>query len=174
MAETTVLKLTYRQANAAIKVPSRFGRTKFGNAFARFWTGIVNGAMTASCTASPGAVAAAQTLTLSGVPAAAGTVTVGAVTLTAVASGATGAQFNLGASAALTAVAIAAAYNAQAAAAYSVTAEAVGSTVVFTAFYPGKIGNMIACAEALTNATIGGAFLAGGADANFETYSYGA
>lgn len=172
--QTTVMQLVYKRPNASIFVPAILANSKFANMFVRFFTGIANGSNPGIVSCSPGAVAASVALTLTGQPSAADTLTVGQVTLTAVASGATGPQFNIGSTAAITAANIAAAYNAQAGAANAVVASVNGLVVKFTAFYAGNMGNSIAASEALTNATLSGAFLAGGTDGSIQTYHYGA
>ena len=97
------------------------------------------------------------------------TVTVDGTVYTAVASGATGQQFNLGGTAALTATALAAIINPSA----NVAAAAVGAVVNLTAKSLGPGGNARTLAtNAPTRASLSGATLSGGA--NSHTWFSGA
>lgn len=102
-----------------------------------------------------GAVQAAATLTLTGLPVADETFVLNGVTFTAKASGATGNEFNIGANATLTAAAIAAAINASVTAkvASYVVASSLAGVVTVTAVSPGLSANLFTLAETLTNAT---------------------
>lgn len=83
------------------------------------------------------------------------TAVIGGFTLTAVASGATANQFNVGASDTLTMAALAAKINGHATISQYVTASADGTTVTLTAVLPGAMGNGIALA-ATGGLSIGG------------------
>jgi len=83
------------------------------------------------------------------------TVIIGGFTLTAVASGATANQFNVGASDTLTMANLAAKINGHATISEYVTASADGTTVTLTATLPGAIGNGIGLA-ATGGLSIGG------------------
>lgn len=107
------------------------------------------------------AVAATGTLTVVTNPAANETISVAGTTFTFVASGATGNQINIGASASATATAIATAVNALA----SVNVAAVGAVVTVTAATAGTAGNAIALVGNGAKITRSGATLAGGAAA---------
>lgn len=93
------------------------------------------------------AVAAKGAVTLSSF-AAADTVTVNGVVFTGIASGATGNQFNIGASDTLTAVNLAAVFNASASAKTKNVAAATSAAAVvtFTSLVPGEIGNLMTLA----------------------------
>lgn len=121
------------------------------------------------------AVAASGTLTVAaGGSTAAQTCSIAGVTFTAVASGATGNQFNVSATAATQATNMASAINASASLAGIVTASAVSGVVTITAAQKGKLGNGIAIsAGTLSNVTASGALLTGGAaDSSAITISF--
>jgi len=125
------------------------------------------------------AVRAAGTITFSGNLSANDTILINGVTFTAVASGATGNQFNIGASAALTIVAAAAAINASATALVSsqVSAAATSATVLtITSLFYGVAGNQCTIAEGVDAGnvmTVSGARLtAGAADATAQTLAF--
>jgi hypothetical protein len=122
-----------------------------------------------------GAVPATCTFTFTGLPTAAQTCTINGVTFTAVASGATNAQFNIGADATATAANMAAAINACSTAKIVnvVTATAAAGVVTITAVAPGLGGNaMIAPTNALTNASTSGAW-ANGAEGTITVLAAG-
>jgi len=117
-------------------------------------------------------------VTFSGVGQANDTIIINGVTFTAVASGATGNQWNVGASATLSAAALAAAINASATALISgyVTAEAVSGVVTITAAKAGRNGNCMTLAEGvdgLTHMAVSGARLTGGTDGTEITHYFG-
>lgn len=124
------------------------------------------------------AVAASGTITFSGVGQANDTVLINGVTFTAVASGATGDQWNVGASATASAAALAAAINASATALVSdnVSASADSGVVTITASKKGTLGNCVTIAEGvdgLTHMAVSGARLTGGSDATANSFSFG-
>lgn len=121
------------------------------------------------------AVAASGTLTVAtGGSAADETCSIAGVTFTGKASGATGNQFNVSATAATQATNMAAAINASASLTGIVTASASSGVVTITAAQKGKVGNGIAIsAGTLANVTASGALLASGAaDATAKTLSF--
>jgi len=120
-----------------------------------------------------GAVKAEGTLTLDTVVAT-NTASINGVQFTAIASGATGNQFNVGASDAATAVNLAAAINGSASALVNqhVVAEADGDVVTVTAKRAGASGNAITLTGS-TNITASGARLEDGSDGQALTYEYG-
>lgn len=131
-----------------------------------------SGIFTASAAANGGDPAEA-TLTLSVGDIYGGqTFTVNSVVFTAKASGATGNQFDIATGdRAATAVNIAAAWNASTTpGATTITALAVGETVVFTCDLNGSFGNAIGTTETLTNAAFGGATMSGGTDSIAVTF----
>lgn len=99
--------------------------------------------------------AATATLTFTGAPTAAQTFVLLGTTFTAVASGATGNQFNIGATITETATNVVTAVNASATALVTrnVVASSVAGVVTFTAIVPGTVGNFLTLTEGLTNAT---------------------
>lgn len=121
------------------------------------------------------ATAATGTLTVAtGGSAADETCSIAGVTFTAKASGATGNQFNVSATAATQATNMATAINASASLTGIVTASASNGVVTITAAKKGLIGNGIAISEGtLANVTKSGALLTGGAaDATAKTLSF--
>lgn len=124
------------------------------------------------------ATPASGTIVFSGAGAANDTVLINGVTFTAVASGATGNQWNVGASATASAANLAAAINASASALVSghVSAVAAAGTVTITSKVRGVYGNAVTIAkgtDAGSVMTVSGARLTGGAaDSNAQTYSF--
>jgi phage tail sheath gpL-like len=119
-------------------------------------------------------VQASQTFTLS-TAVATNTAVINGVTFTCVASGATGNQFNVGASDTLTAAALAAAINASVTAKVSgyVTATSSGAVVTVTAVEPGVSANLFT-ASATGGIAAGGAAFTGGTDGEYSvTHSHG-
>jgi phage tail sheath gpL-like len=118
-------------------------------------------------------VAATGTLTLAGVVAT-DTCVVGSQTFTAVASGATGNQFNVGGSDTLTAVQLVSVINTVLAG--SVVASSVGAVVTITSAVQGVIGNQIKL-TGNAHITASGAYCASGAAAtsssSTSTYAFG-
>jgi phage tail sheath gpL-like len=124
------------------------------------------------------AVKATGTITFSAAGAANDTILVNGVTFTARASGATGNQWNVGASATASAAALAAAINASSTALVQnyVVASAASGVVTITAYDPGKTGNCITIAEGVDSTsamTVSGARLTGGSNGTEASYSYG-
>ena len=105
--------------------------------------------------------AAWGSITLTGLPAAGDTVSIGGSLITFVAGAASGAQVTIGDTAETTAAALAS-YIKAASATLGVTASAVGASVWLTANAGGVGGNAIALATAGTNLAVSGATLTGG------------
>lgn len=102
-----------------------------------------------------GEVAATAVMTFTDVVTASDTFVLNGVTFTAVASGATGNQWNIGADEDADAAACAAAINASATAAVaSVTASTVAGVLTLTCDTPGIVGNGFTLSESLDNCTI--------------------
>lgn len=121
-----------------------------------------------------GAVRASHAFTFTGNPVNNETCTINGVTFTAKTSGATGNQFNIGASASATADNFAAAINASATAGISgvVTASSLSGVVTVSAITPGVFGNyLLAPTEGLTNCTVSA--WSGGADGNTKSWGDG-
>lgn len=142
-----------------LRVRNRVASPNFGAGVEA--TDFVAGTPPASYPAPSAAVAATGTLTVVTNPAATETIAVAGTVFTFVASGATGDQINIGATAADTATAIATAVNALA----SVNAAAVGAVVTVTAATAGTAGNAIALVGNGAKITRSGATLTGGAAA---------
>lgn len=112
---------------------------------------------------------ASGTIAFSGVSTANDTVLINGVTFTAVASGATGNQWNVGANATASAANLAAAINASATALVSsqVSASAASGTLTITSLNYGVYGNQCTIAKGVDAGsvmTVSGARLTGGAD----------
>ncbi len=139
---------------------------------------ISSGVRKAKMEVKTGMVYATGTLTFSGTGAANDTILINGVTFTAKASGATGNEWNVGASATLSAAACAAAINASATALVNttVTAAAVSGVVTFTAKVAGYMGNAVTTAEgvdASSHMAFSGARLTGGDDGTVTTSYHG-
>jgi hypothetical protein len=158
-------KLTYYDASNP-----KTGLRHLANFLDRIEGGAANASVSVTVDNGDG-VAASGTITLSGVGSANDTILVNGVTFTAVASGATGNQWNVGASAAASATNMAAAIAASASALVSghVTASDNGAGVVtISSLYKGVYGNSVTIAkgtDAGTVMTVSGARLTGGAAA---------
>lgn len=119
------------------------------------------------------AVKASATLTLTSVIAT-DAIAVNGLTFTAVASGATAVQFNVGADDAATAVNLAAAINAHTDLVGLVTATALLTVVTVTAARPGLLGNAITLTSADATIVASAGRLAGGTNgAEIRTHYYG-
>lgn len=123
-------------------------------------------------------VYASGTITFSGTGAANDTILINGVTFTAKASGATGNEWNVGASAALSAAACAAAINASATALVNttVTAAADSGVVTITAKVAGYMGNAVTIAEGVDGSShmvVSGARLTAGDDGTVTTSYHG-
>jgi hypothetical protein len=142
------------------------------------FSALAGGQASGSVIFGTGAAKATGTIAFSGVGAASDTVLVNGVTFTAVASGATGNQWNVGATAALSAASLAAAITASVTALVSgyVTADAASGTVTVSAARPGILGNLVTIAEGVdgsSHMTVSGARLTGGTAGTEVTSSYG-
>lgn len=143
-----------------------------GQLLMKYWRALMGGARSARVTIGVNAVRATGTVTLAS-HAATNTVTINGVVLTAIASGATGPQYNIGGSDTLTAVNLAAAINAQAALQPLVSATSSGAVVTLTATMPCALGNAVTLAIS-ANGSVSAARLAGGTNGEVErTHLYG-
>lgn len=135
--------------------------------------GVKGGNYDAAVVVRGGAVKASGTLTLASVVAT-NTCVINGVTFTAIASGATGNQFNVGGSDTATAENLAAAINASASAMVNqhVRATSSGAVVTVSAKLAGVSGNAITLAGS-TNITASGARLESGSDGIARTYQFG-
>lgn len=116
------------------------------------------------------AVRATGTITLSS-HVATDTVTVNGITFTCVASGATGNQYNVGGSDTLTAVALAAALNANSTLDGMIVATSASAVVTITALDPGELGNAVTLAIS-AHGSVSAARMAGGTNGDTETTHY--
>lgn len=141
-----------------------------------YFNSLAGGSRHASVMVGVGAVKASGTVTFSGTGAANDTIIINGVTFTAKASGATGNEWNVGASATLSAAAAAAAINASATALISgyVTASASEGVLTITAGKAGIMGNTVTIAEGVDGSShmaVSGARLTGGSEGTEVTYS---
>jgi hypothetical protein len=110
-----------------------------------------------------GRLFAGGTITFSGQPTAADTITINSIPITFVASGATGDQVNIGASATLTAQALQTFINANVSR-LAVNSSGLANVLTLIAETSGVAGNSIGLAKSGTNPTLSAATLTGGAD----------
>lgn len=151
------------------------------NAIMNFVVGMVSGTETGRIVAvsvDDNATPATGTIVFSAAGAASDTVLVNGATFTAVASGATGNQWNVGASATLSVANLATAINASATALVSgqVSASAATGTLTISSLFRGVYGNAVTIAKGVdagTVMTVSGARLLGGAaDTAAITYTF--
>lgn len=153
---------------------------RLGNMIDRIAGGSANGSI-ALVIDDGDAAAATGTVTFSAAASADDTFLINGVTFTAKASGATGNQFNVGATATASASALATAINASATALVSglVSASSAAGVLTITAKLAGVTGNAITIAKGVDAGsvmTVSGARLTGGTAANnsaSSSYSYG-
>jgi hypothetical protein len=178
----SVLKVTISSARPSTFLTQNFETTTGSHAVAQRLLAYINGVQTGtegphSSTVPPTIAFAIQenqaqatgTITFGGVGAANDTVLINGVTFTAQASGATGNQWNVGATATLSAAALAAAINASVTALVSgyVTAANVAGVLTITSAFYGTSGNQCTIAkgvDSLTAMTVSGARLTGGSE----------
>lgn len=181
------LAISTRRDDATLKAifetPGTICSKSIANKIASFVVGVMSGSELGPSGSAPSiaisiegqATAASGTLTVAtGGSAADETCSIAGVTFTAKASGATGNQFNVSATAATQATNMATAINASASLTGIVTASASAGVVTITAAQKGKVGNGIAIsAGTLANVTASGALLtAGAADSTAITLSF--
>lgn len=130
-----------------------------------YMTGLIGGNQAATVSVTVGRLFSAGTLTFSSVVAT-NTFSVNGVTFTAIASGATGNQFNVGVSDTLTAANAAAAVNASVTALIPgyVTASSALGVLTITASQSGTMGNAITIASGSGTIVASGARLTGGSN----------
>lgn len=141
-----------------------------GTKITKYVKDIISGTRPGAIKTRVNAVQASGTITLSS-HVATNTVTVNGITFTCVASGATGNQYNVGGTDTLTAVALAAALNANTTLDGMVVATSSNAVVTITALDPGEIGNALTIAIS-ANGTASGARLSGGTNGTTETTHY--
>lgn len=131
---------------------------------------VVSGMGSATVQTKINAVKATGTITLSS-HVATDTVTVNGITFTCVASGATGNQYNVGADDTATAVALAAALNANTTLDGMIVATSALGVVTVTALQPGELGNAVTLAIS-AHGSVSAARMAGGTNGDTETTHY--
>lgn len=184
-----ILQITTKRDDATLKstFETAGGKQEIANRIVNYVTSVLSGGESAQDSSTPPSIAisvqgqatrASGTVTFSAVASADDTVIVNGVTFTAKASGATGNQFNIGASATASAANLAAAINASASAMVSqqVTASpALGVVTIYSTQY-GVAGNSVTLAEGVDSGgviSVSGAYLTGGAaDPYAQTLSF--
>jgi phage tail sheath gpL-like len=143
-----------------------------GQKLMRYVRSLMGGGRYAKVEVAINAAKASGTITLSS-HVATDTVTVNGIVFTCVASGATGNQYNVGADDTATAVALAAAINANATLLLMVVATSALGVVTLTALYPGALGNAVTLAIS-AHGSVSAARMAGGDNgAQSKTHYYG-
>jgi len=183
VAIKTVIEITHDEtsadAQAILAAEADANRLRGVNKLLAYINGLAGGIRKAQLKVGVNAAQASGTVTFSGVGAASDTILINGVTFTAVASGATGNQWNVGASAALSASALASAINASVSSLISgyVTASAASGVVTITAVRPGINGNCMTLAEGVDGSNhmaVSGARLTGGTSGAVErTHTFG-
>lgn len=158
-AKDLLLKPSSKPRQAMVWFSRFFDAVSLGNRSAKVAAYVTTGDQTT----------ATGTFTFSGISTANDTILVNGVTFTAVASGATNNQFNVGTTATTQAANLVSAINASTTALVSgtVTASNLAGVVTVTAKVSGQVGNAITIAkgtDAGTVCTVSGARLTGGAD----------
>lgn len=133
---------------------------------------MVDGSQRSYTKVSTGAIQAAGSITFTGAPVAAETLSIANVTFTARASGATGNEFNIGGTVTITATNLAAAVNASSDLSGLVSATSLAGVVTLTAVQPGKTGNGLQLSESMTNTT--SSAFASGSDGTQVAVNFGA
>lgn len=147
-------------------------RAQAGKRMMNYFRSLIGGARSAKVIVNVNAVKATGTITLSA-HVATDTVTVNGITFTCVASGATGNQYNVGADDTATAVALAAALNANTTLDGMIVATSALGVVTLTALHPGELGNAVTLAIS-AHGSVSAARMAGGTNGAVEkTHYYG-
>lgn len=174
----TLVVQSNNNANATYLLPvnSTTASTPAGNmrvlkGIAAFFADMVRGVWNSNTTVIQGGVYATGTAVCASVVAT-NTLVIGGVTITAVNSGATSVQFNVGASNTATAANIVTTINALTTLNKVVQASSSGATVTIVSLYPGTIGNLITLSSTGGTITVGSA-LTGGTDGSKGNISHG-
>jgi len=126
-----------------------------GQNLVNYFAGLVSGVRSAALlTFAVDAVQASSVLTFTGLPTAAQTMVLGNSTITARASGASGLEFNIGATATITATNFVNLVNTNATLSPRFTASSAAGVVTILVSVPGQIGNAVQVSEDFTNATV--------------------
>ena len=173
MADTTVIRITTTQTTAQLSeyLGAEAG-PRAANDLARLLEAVAGGVIPATIERNLTSVKASGTATFTAVVAT-DALTVNGVAFTCVASGATGNQFNKGASETASAAACVAKINAatDATIAGIVTAAAVGAVITITAVQPGISGNAFTLVETGGHITLSAANLASGSEGTVTSFS---
>jgi phage tail sheath gpL-like len=143
------------------------------NKLSAYFASLASGNRMATVELAVAAVAATGTVTLASVNVS-DTVTIDGIVFTAVASGATGNQFNQGGTDTVDAESLVSAVNANTTLDGRLVASNVAGVVTFTALEPGELGNSISLASSNgTRLAVSGAALAGGTNGTEYNFSLG-
>lgn len=174
----TLVIQSNNNSNAAFLLPSNSttGSTPFGNMKVLkgvwyFIKDLISGVWNSNTTIIQGGVYSTGTAVFSSVIAT-NTLVIGGVTITAVNSGATSVQFNVGASNTITAANAVTTINALTTLNKVVQASSSGGTVTIASLIPGTIGNLITLSAGGGTITVGAA-LTGGTDGTKGNISHG-
>ncbi len=147
------------------------GNMRVLKAIGYFIADLVRGVWRSNTTVIQGGVYATGTAVFASVVAT-NTLVIGGVTLTAVNSGATSVQFNVGATDTITAANAVTAINALTTINKVVQASSSGATITIASLIPGTIGNLITLSQTGGTITVGSA-LTGGTDGSKGIISHG-
>ena len=156
---------------AAVLLPASRSGNFVLNKLGQFFNDLKNGSWNSNVTVIQGGVYATIGATFASVVAT-DTLVIGGVTLTAVNSGATSVQFNVGATDTITAANAATAINALTTVNKKVYATSSGAVVTITALVPGTVGNAITTTAGGGTITVD-SVLAGGTDGSVGFISHG-
>lgn len=178
MANQSVITITHNEGSVDITAQiqaSNLNRSLEIQRLQNYLLALQNGVRLATVKVGVLALKASGTLTFNNAGAATDTLTINGVVFTAVASGATGNQWNVGASATASAAAAAAAINASASSLISgfIIASAASGVITITSSDPGQNGNCMTIAAGQVSITASGARLTGGSNGTVKSYQYG-
>lgn len=156
-------------------ITSAVGAHNAAQRLERLFQKLEAGALAGAVNIKTAAVQAQVLGTFTSFPANNDTIVINGVTFTAKTSGATGDQFNLGASATAAAANLVAAVNASATAGVKdvVILSNVAGVVTFKSKQAGKVGNAIVLSESLGNFTLAATVMSGGTQGSNTTHQFG-
>ncbi len=167
----TLVVQTNNNGAATYLLPTSGNGKMFLKRFFGFFGDLVNGVWRSNVTVIQGGVYATGTATFASVVAT-NTLVIGGVTITAVASGATSVQFNVGASDTATAANAVTTINALTTLNKVVQASSSAGVITISSLIPGTIGNLITLSTNAGTITVGAA-LTGGTDGSKGNISSG-
>lgn len=175
----TIVVQSNNNANATYLLPSNsstsssaFGNMRVLKAITAFFSDLVKGVWNSNTLVIQGGVYATGTAVFSSVIAT-NTLVIGGVTITAVNSGATSVQFNVGSSDTVTAANAVTTINALTTLNKVVQASSSGTTITIVSLIPGTIGNLITLSTNSGGTITVGSALSGGTDGTKGDISHG-